>query len=76
LKVLQRRRIKIHLPVFMFKPLAFLMEKTMTNPSLNRDQLVMLKEENVCDIRDMEKDFNIQPMRFEDVIKTYLTLLK
>ena len=73
LKVLQRRRIKIHIPVFMFKPLAFLMEKTMTNPPLNRDQLIMLSEDNVCDIGDMKKDFNIQPIRFEDVIKTYLT---
>ncbi|MFQ5713863.1 MAG: complex I NDUFA9 subunit family protein [Candidatus Scalinduaceae bacterium] len=73
LKVLQRRRIKIHLPVFMFKPLAFLMEKTMTNPPLNRDQLIMLREDNVCDIREMKKEFNMQPMQFEVVIKTYLT---
>ena len=57
----------------MFKPHAFLMEKTMTNPPLNRDQLVMLREDNVCDIEDMKKDFNMQPMRFGDVIKTYLT---
>jgi hypothetical protein len=73
LKVLQRRRIKIHLPVFMFKPLAFLMEKTMATPPLNRDQLIMLKEENVCSIEDIKRDFDLKPMRFEDAIKKHLT---
>ncbi len=52
----------------MFKPIAFLMEKTMTNPHLNRDQLIMLREDNVCDIRGMKKDFNIQPKPSEDTI--------
>ncbi len=52
----------------MFKPIAFLMEKTMKNPHLNRDQLIMLREDNVCDIRGMKKDFNIQPKPSEDTI--------
>ncbi len=72
MEVLQRRRIKLHLPVIMFKPIAFLMEKTMSNPPLNRDQLIMLSEDNVCDIGDMKRDFNIKPMQFEDAIRAYL----
>ncbi len=72
MRVMQKKRIKIHLPMAMFKPLAFLMEKTMSNPPLNRDQLIMLREDNVCDIEEMKRDFNIQPMRFEDTIRTYL----
>ncbi len=57
----------------MFKPIAFLMEKTMTNPTLNRDHLVMLREDNVCSIEDIKRDFDLEPMGFEDSIKTYLT---
>ncbi len=40
----------------------------MATPPLNRDQLIMLREDNVCDIGDMKKDFNIQPMPSEDTI--------
>ncbi len=57
----------------MFIPIAFLMEKTMTNPPLNRDHLVMLREDNVCSIEDIKRDFDLEPMGFEDGIKTYLT---
>lgn len=72
MKVMQKSRFKIHLPVAMFKPLAFLMEKTSSNPPLNRDQLIMLREDNVCDITEMKRDFKIQPKPFEDTIRTYL----
>ena len=72
MKVMQKNRFKIHLPMAMFKPLAFLMEKTLKDPPLNRDQLIMLREDNVCDITEMKSDFNIQPMPFEDAIRTYL----
>jgi hypothetical protein len=33
---------------------------------------MLKKEENLHDIEDMKRDFNIQPMRFEDTIKPYL----
>jgi hypothetical protein len=48
------------------------MEKTSSNPPLNRDQLIMLREDNVCDITEMKRDFKIQPKPFEDTIRTYL----
>ncbi len=72
MKVMQKNRFKMHLPVAMFKPLAFLMEKTSSNPPLCRDQLIMLREDNVCDITEMKRDFKIQPKPFEDTIRTYL----
>ncbi len=72
MKVMQKSRFKIHLPMAMFKPIAFIMEKTLSNPPLNRDQLIMLKEDNVCDITEMKRDFKIQPKPFEDTIRTYL----
>ncbi len=48
----------------------------MTNPALNRDQLVMLKEENVYSIEDIKRDSDIEPTWFEDAIKKHLTWLK
>jgi NADH dehydrogenase len=72
MKVMQKNRFKIHLPMGIFKPLSFLMEKTLKDPPLNRDQLIMLREDNICDITEMKRDFNMQPMPFEDAIRTYL----
>ncbi|MBO1224326.1 MAG: hypothetical protein JYX80_07840 [Candidatus Scalindua sediminis] len=48
----------------------------MTNPTLNRDQLVMLREDNVCGNEDIKRDFDLEPMRFEDAIKKHLTWLR
>jgi hypothetical protein len=33
---------------------------------------MLKKEENATDIEEMKRDLNIQPMRFEDTIRTYL----
>ena len=33
---------------------------------------MLKKEETLRDVDDMKRDFNIQPMQFEDTIKPYL----
>jgi hypothetical protein len=33
---------------------------------------MLKREENLGDIEDMKREFNIKPMRFEDAIRTYL----
>jgi hypothetical protein len=33
---------------------------------------MLKKEENLRDVDDMKRDFNIQPMRCEDTIRAYL----
>ena len=70
--VTKRRRFKAHIPSILMYPVASILEKIHPNPPFNRDQLKMLKEDNVGDITAMREDFGIEPARFEDVIRTYL----
>jgi NADH dehydrogenase len=72
IKVLRAWRIKIHVPIIAVWPMAFMMEKTCSKPMLTRQQLIMLKSDNTCDITAMKKAFGLEPMRFEEAIRTYL----
>ncbi len=51
---------------------AWLMETLMSKPLLNRDQLLMLEEDNVGDPSEAIKDFGIHPPDFRSGIVTYL----
>lgn len=72
MKVMGAWRIKIHMPVTAAWPMAYAMEKTCTKPMLTREQLIMLGRDNVGDITAMKRDFQFEPVRFVDAIKTYL----
>jgi uncharacterized protein YbjT (DUF2867 family) len=52
--------------------IAWIMETFMSKPLLNRDQLIMLEEDNVGDSTEAKKDFAINPPEFRDGISTYL----
>ncbi|MBI4008052.1 MAG: complex I NDUFA9 subunit family protein [Planctomycetes bacterium] len=73
MRVMGKRRIKVHLPLWVGKILAFFMEKLLSAPPLTREQLTMLQIDNICDITAMKSDFDFEPMRFEDAIRTYLS---
>lgn len=72
IKVLGAWKIKIHMPLTAAWPMAFMMEKLFTKPMITREQLIMLRSDNVGNITEMKKDFRLEPMRFEDAIRTYL----
>jgi NADH dehydrogenase len=72
MRVTGHKRIKIHVPIRLFWPVAYLMEKVSTKPMLTREQLVMLQSDNIGDVTPMKEDFGLEPMRFEEAIRTYL----
>jgi NADH dehydrogenase len=72
MRVMGKRRLKVHLPMVVGRVLAFFMEKLLSAPPLTREQLIMLQSDNVTDITAMKRDFDFEPMRFEDAIRTYL----
>ena len=72
MKVMGARRIKLHMPITLAWPMAYLMEKASPKPMLTREQLVMLQIDNTGDVTPMKKDFGLEPMRFEEAIRTYL----
>ncbi len=72
MKVIGAGRLKLHMPITMGWYMAYLMEKTSSKPMLSREQLIMLQSDNVGDIIPMKRDFGLEPMRFEEAIRTYL----
>ncbi|MFN3467510.1 MAG: complex I NDUFA9 subunit family protein [Candidatus Brocadiales bacterium] len=72
MKVMGVWRMKFHMSVATAWPLAYLMEKTSPKPMLTREQLLMLQSDNTGNITPMKKDFGLEPMRFEEAIRTYL----
>ncbi len=54
------------------RALAWCMEAVMERPMLNRDQLLMLEEDNVGDPAEAIKDFGISPPEFKTGISKYL----
>ncbi len=73
MKVIGTHKKKIHMPIAAAWPMAYMMEKISKKPMLTREHLIMLQSDNVGDITDARQDFALEPMRFEDTIRTYLT---
>lgn len=73
-KVLDKRRIKLHMPIPLLRPGALLMETFLPTPLITRDQLIMLKEDNVTQKNALKEVFNVEPTRFEEGIKSFLAL--
>jgi NADH dehydrogenase len=75
--VLKRRRLKLHVPMSLARIQAALLELLFGKilrrpPPLNRDQLLMLQEDNVGDGKPAAELFALKPLRFREGIARYL----
>lgn len=68
----KRKVLKLHQPLWLMKPIVHVMDRFAFFP-ITRTQLTMLLEENKCnDGLPIYTDFQVQPIPFEDGIRTYL----
>lgn len=72
-----RRRLKLHLPYALARLQAGLLEAVFPTllgqaPPLNRDQIVMLGEDNVGDPEPACRTFGFEPIRFREGIRRFL----
>lgn len=72
-KVLGKKRIKIHIPLSLLRPGAWLMETLLPRPPLTRDQILMLEEDNITSDNALPGVFKIEPTGLEEGIRTYLS---
>lgn len=73
-KVLGRRRLKCHIPIFLMRPVAAIAEAVLPRPPITRDQLLMLEEDNTTEEKALEFVFGITPTGFEEGMKGYLAI--
>src|SRR4030065_487006 len=66
------KRPSFHVPVFLMRPAAMLMEAILPKPPVTVDQITMLQMDNICDIKEMKEAFNIEPISFkEGILKVF-----
>ncbi|MDP2207886.1 MAG: NAD(P)H-binding protein [Bacteroidota bacterium] len=72
LKIINRKKIKLHVPVWEMKLLAKLFDKYEWFP-VTHDQITMLLEENICrGGTDFFEELNIEPIYLENGLKVFL----
>lgn len=71
-RVLGRKRLKIHVPMYLMRLNAALLETVLPAPFITRDALLMLEEDNVTDNNALPTVFGITPTPLAEGMKTYL----
>jgi NADH dehydrogenase len=78
LEITHRKRWKMHVPLGIARLQATLLEKVFPlfgkTPPLNRDQLLMLQEDNVGDAKSADESYKLSNTTFKEGIAAYLTL--
>ena len=65
-------RPTVHMPLFFMRTLARVAEMVLPKPPVTTDQLIMLQEDNTCDLRDIREALGIDPVRFRDGLARFL----
>ena len=58
---LQKRRMKVHIPVMLMRPVVKLMEALLSTPPVTSQQLRMLPVPNITQLDNVEKQFGFKP---------------
>ncbi len=70
--VLSVKKPTIEIPIWLMFPVAYILERVMDKPPITMQQLIMLQEDNICDIREMQKVFNLKLVPFKDALMAFL----
>ena len=66
------KRTAVHVPMFFMKPMTRVLEAMLQKPPVTTDQLIMLREDNVCSMRDIREVFGIEPVKFQEGIRKFI----
>ncbi len=67
------KRPAVHMPLFLVKSAARMLESVLPQPPLTTDQLIMLQEDNVCGMGDIRDAFGIEPAPFRDGLRNFIS---
>ncbi len=65
-------RPAVHVPMLFMRPMARVLETVLPKPPVTTDQLIMLREDNVCSMRDIREVFGIEPMKLREGLKQFI----
>jgi len=64
------------IPITFMRPAACVLERVLEKPPITTQQLMMLEEDNICDIKEMQEVFNLRLVPLRDALKTFLQPLE
>ena len=70
--VLKINKPVIGIPIWLIRPAAYILERVMEKPPITTQQLIMLQEDNICEIREMQEVFDLQLVPLREALKTFL----
>lgn len=62
----------VHMPLFFMRTMAKVAEALLPKPPVTTDQLVMLQEDNICDMKDIREVFGVEPVGFREGLARFL----
>ncbi len=62
----------IEIPIWLMWLPAYILENVIDRPPITTQQLIMLQEDNICDIKEMQEVFNLKLVPLRDVLKKLL----
>lgn len=65
-------RPTVHIPLFFMRTVAKVAEAVLPKPPLTTEQLIMLQEDNVCDVESVRKTFGIEPVGFREGLARFM----
>jgi NADH dehydrogenase len=71
-QILGKKRLRIPIPARFMWPVAWIFEHLPIRPPVNREQLMMLEEPNICDAAFVEQTFGLKLRRLERENLSYL----
>ena len=60
------------MPLFFMRTMAMVAETVLPKAPVTTDQLIMLQEDNVCDMKDIREVFGIEPVEFREGLAKFL----
>ena len=70
--VLAVKKPVIGIPIWLIWPGAYILERILDKPPITTQQLIMLREDNICDITEMQQVFNLNLMPLGDALRSFL----
>ena len=62
----------VHMPLSFMRGIALVAETVLSKAPVTMDQLIMLQEDNVCDMKDIRESFGIEPVGFKEGLLRFL----
>lgn len=70
--VLEIKKPTLEMPIWLMYPAAYIIGRLIEKPPITTQQLIMLQEENICDIKEIQKVFDLHLISLKEALQTFL----